>query len=212
MVRTSIKNLNDMHQFIEQIYRNNKNYRGIVFLDRDGTINEEVNYLRSKYQIGILPTVVEGLRLLNKRRIAVVVITNQPVIARGLITVEDLKKLNNILVEKLKKEGVYIDAIYSCPHHPEPDHPEISFQAMKYRRKCECRKPGLAMYKKALSFYGSKKVLGVIGDQTRDVAAGKMLLIPSVIVRTGHRGEDGIYNVVPDFICNNFLDAVNRLL
>lgn len=201
-----------MQKFIEQIYRNKKNYRGIVFLDRDGTINKEITYLHSKYQLEILPTVVEGLRLLNKRRIAVVVITNQPVIARGLITVEDLKKLNNILVEKLKKEGVYIDAIYSCPHHPEPDHPEISFQAMKYRIKCECRKPGLAMYKKVLSVYDSKKVLGVIGDQTRDTAAGKKLLIPTVMVKTGYCGEDGTYNVMPDFVCDSFLDAVRRLL
>ncbi len=201
-----------MKKFVEQIYRNNKNYRGVVFLDRDGTINEDVNYLRSKYQIEILPTVVRGLRLLNKKHIAVVVVTNQPVVARGLITIEDLKKLNDTLIEKLKKEGAYIDAIYSCPHHPEPDHPEISFQAMKYRIKCDCRKPGLAMYKKVLSVYDSKKVLGVIGDQTRDVLAGKKLGTLGVIVRTGYKGEDGLYDVNADFVCDNFLDAVGRLL
>ena len=192
-----------MKKFVEQIYRNNKNYRGVVFLDRDGTINEDVNYLRSKYQIEILPTVVRGLRLLNKKHIAVVVVTNQPVVARGLITIEDLKKLNDTLIEKLKKEGAYIDAIYSCPHHPEPDHPEISFQAMKYRIKCDCRKPGLAMYKKVLSVYDSKKVLGVIGDQTRDVLAGKKLGTLGVIVRTGYKGEDGLYDVNADFVCDN---------
>lgn len=201
-----------MDQFIEQIYRNKKNYRGIVFLDRDGTINGEVDYLRSKNQIEILPTVVEGLRLLNKRRIAVVVVTNQPVIARGLITVEDSKKLNNILVEKLKKEDVHIDAVYSCPHHPERDHPDIPTHAMKYRIECECRKPKVAMYKKALSIYGSKKVLGVIGDQTRDILAGKKLKVQTVIVKTGHKGEDELYDVAADFVCDNFLDAVGRLL
>lgn len=201
-----------MNQFIEQIYRNSKNYKGIIFLDRDGTINEEVNYLRSKYQIEILPTVVEGLRLLNKKHIAVVVVTNQPVVARGLITIEDLKKLNDIMFENLRKERAYIDAVYSCPHHPERDHLDIPKRAMKYRMKCECRKHGLAMYKKALSVYGSPRILGVIGDQTRDVAAGKILSTPTVIVRTGHRGEDGTHDVSPDFVCNNFLDAVGRLL
>jgi histidinol-phosphate phosphatase family protein len=212
MVGTSIKNLNDMQQFVEQIYRNNKNYQGVVFLDRDGTINKEVNYLRSKYQMQILPSVVRGLRILNKKHIAIVVITNQPVVARGLITIEGLKKLNDLLFETLSKEDAYIDAIYSCPHHPERDHPDIPKRAVKYRIKCECRKPGLAMYKKALLTYGSKKIMGVIGDQTRDVLAGKKLLIPTVIVRTGYCGEDEIYDVVPDFICDNFLAAVRRLL
>lgn len=201
-----------MKRFIEQIYRDNKDYKGIVFLDRDGTVNEEVNYLSGVMQIKLLQRVVEGIRLLNKRRFAVVVITNQPVVARGLISVEDLKKVNDALFETLRKEGVYINAIYSCPHHPEPDHPDISSEAMKYRIKCECRKPGIAMYKKALSVYGSPKILGVIGDQTRDVAAGKKLSIPTVTVRTGHRGEDGKYDVAPDHVCDNFLEAVNVLL
>lgn len=197
--------------FIEQIYRNNKDYRGIVFLDRDGTINEEVNYLRDKIQIEIFPKVANGIHLLNQNNTAVVVISNQPVVARGLITIEGLKKLNDILFEKLKKEGVYIDAIYSCPHHPERDHPDIPKRAMRYRIKCECRKPGLLMYKKALSIYGSKKILGVIGDQTRDILAGKRLKARTVIVKTGYKGKDGLYDVAPDFVCDNFLDAVRRL-
>lgn len=212
MVGSSIKRINTRHQFIEQIYRNNKNYHGIVFLDRDGTVNREVNYLRSKQQIEILPTVVLGIRLLNKRRIAAVVVTNQPVVARGLITIEGLRKLNDLLFEKLRKEGVYIDAIYSCPHHPQREHPDIPTSAVKYRIACECRKPGLAMYKKALSIYGSKKVLGVIGDQTRDILAGKKLETSGVIVRTGYKGEDGLYEVTADFVCDNFLSAVKRLL
>lgn len=201
-----------MKGFIEQIYRNNKNYKGIVFLDRDGTINGEVDYLRSENQIEILPTVFEGIRLLNKREIAVVVITNQPVIARGLITIEELKNINNTLFEILRKENAYIDAIYSCPHHPEPDHPDIAPEAMKYRIKCECRKPGIAMHKKAMSVFGSKKILGVIGDNTRDIAAGEKLSATKVIVKTGDQGEDGTYDVRPDFICDNFLDAVQILL
>lgn len=201
-----------MKGFIEQIYRNNKNYKGIVFLDRDGTINGEVKYLRSINQIEILPTVIEGLRLLNRNNIAVVVITNQPVVARGLITIEELKKINDRLFEILRKENAYIDAIYSCPHHPEPNHPDITPEATKYRIKCQCRKPGIAMHKKAMSFFGSQKILGVIGDNTRDIAAGEKLSAPKVIVKTGDRGEDGVYDVKPDFVCDNFLDAVQILL
>lgn len=200
-----------MSHFITQIYRNSKNYKGIIFLDRDGTVNKEVNYLSDKSQIEILPQVIEGIEVLNRNNIAVVVITNQPVIARGLITIEDLKKLNDTLSKKLKKEGAYIDAIYSCPHHPERNHPDIPALAMKYRMKCECRKPDLGMYKKALSTYGLKKILGVIGDQTNDVLAGKKLKARTVIVKTGYKGEDGLYDVTPDFICDNFLDAVRML-
>lgn len=200
-----------MSHFITQIYRNSKDYKGIVFLDRDGTINREINYLFDKAQIEVLPLVPNGIRILNQNNIAVVVITNQPVVARGLITIEGLKKLNDTLIERLKKEGAYVDAIYSCPHHPERDHPDIPALAMKYRVKCECRKPGVAMYKKALSVYGLKKILGVIGDQTKDVLAGKKLKARTVIVKTGYKGEDGPHDVTPDFICDNFLDAVRRL-
>lgn len=200
-----------MKRFIEQIYKNNKKYKGIVFLDRDGTVNDEVNYLSGVMQIAILPTVAEGIRLLNKKKIAVVITTNQPVVARGIITIKELKKINDALFETLKKEGAYLDAIYSCPHHPEMNHPDIPPNAIKYRIRCECRKPGLAMYKKALVIYGSPKMLGVIGDQTRDILAAKNLGVPSVLVKTGHKGEDATYDVSADFISDNFLDAVKKL-
>ncbi|MBI4091597.1 MAG: HAD-IIIA family hydrolase [Candidatus Levybacteria bacterium] len=192
-----------MKGFIEQIYRNTSSYKGVVFLDRDGTINDE--------ELEVLPTVVHGIRLLNKKKIAVVVITNQPVVARGLITIDELKKINNTLVGDLKKRGAYIDAVYSCPHHPEKHHPDIPKHAINFRIKCHCRKPGVAMHKKAMSVFGSKKIIGVIGDHTRDIAAGKKLSAPTVVVLTGDRGEDGLYDITPDFISDNFLDAVQKL-
>ncbi len=202
-----------MQQFIEQIYRNSKNYKGIIFLDRDGTINRQVDYVRNKMQIKLLPKVSQGIRLLNKNKIAVVVITNQPVVARGWVTVNELKEINDTLISLLEKENAYIDAIYSCPHHPERHHPDILPRAMKYRIVCECRKPGLAMYRKALSEFGLKNILGIIGDQTKfDVQAGKKLKTRTVIVRTGYKGKDGLYDVSPDFVCDNFLTAVQKLL
>lgn len=198
--------------FVEQIYRNTNAYKGIVFLDRDGTLIEDVNYLSDKKQIKILPQVPEGIRLLNSKRIAVGVITNQPVVARGQVTIDELKDVNDALVDTVKRENAFIDAIYSCPHHPEKSHPDIPASAMKYRIECECRKPGLAMYKKALRDYYLPKILGVIGDQTKDVLAGKKLQTRTVIVATGHKGEDGLYDVTPDFVCDNLLDAVQKLL
>lgn len=183
-----------MKGFIEQIYRNNKNYKGIVFLDRDGTLVRDVQYLRTISQLKILPTIDAGIRLLNKKNIAVVVVTNQPAVARGLISVDQLKKINDVLVEMLKNKDAYIDAVYSCPHHPERHHSDIPKHALKFRIVCECRKPGIAMHKKAMSNFGSKNVLGVIGNHARDINAGKRLSVPTVLLAD-----------------DNFLDAVKKL-
>ncbi len=193
-----------MRKFIEQIYQNNKEYKGIVFLDRDGTINNKGRYIYNTRQIKILPTVNEGIKILNKKNIAVVVITNQPVVANNYTTVSGLKKINDHLVNLLKKKGAYIDSIYSCPHHPNGE-------ILKYRMKCKCRKPGTLMFKEALLRYNTPKILGIIGDQTKDVVIGKKLKMKTVVVKTGYMGQDGKYNVKPDFTCNNFLDSVKAL-
>lgn len=199
-----------MHHFIEQIYRNSKNYRGIIFLDRDGTLNEEVEYLFDQKQLNILPAVIDAIRFLNERHIAVVVITNQPVIARGLATPTEVKKINDTLVERLRRENAFIDAIYSCPHHPEKDHRDIPPQAMQYRIVCECRKPGTLMLKKALEVYKNLKVVGMIGDHKRDIQTAKAINAVGVLINAEN-------NKIPtnndsEFVCDNLLDAVNRLL
>lgn len=205
MARTSVN-------FIEQIFRNLKNYNGIVFLDRDGTINEEVDYLHGKMQIKILPKVIEAIKLLNKNKIAAVIVTNQPVVARGMISVSDLKSINDELVEILKRKKAYIDAVYSCPHHPEKNHPDIPKQALKFRIKCDCRKPGLAMYLKAVKYYKANKIFGVIGDQTADILAGKELGTRGILVKTGHMGEDKKHDVKPHYVYDNLLDAVSSCI
>lgn len=198
-----------MSHFITQIYRNNKNYKGIVFLDRDGTINKDVNYLSDKAQIEILPKVPSGLRVLNQNSICVVVITNQPVVARGVITIRGLRKLNDTLSERLKKEGAYIDAIYSCPHHPERNHPDIPERAMKYRIVCECRKPKVAMLRKAVEDFNiNLETAFIVGDRTEDIKAGENLGIKTILVETGYGGRDNKYPVSPDYISKDFANAV----
>lgn len=200
-----------MNEFIEQIYKKNKNYHGLIFLDRDGTLNYEVGYLSKLNQIKILPSVVKGLDFLNKNKIAVIVIANQPVVARGYVSVEGLKKINDRLTEILGKKNVYIDAIYSCPHHPEKNHRDIPAFAKKFRVKCKCRKPGLAMLERAFSAYKTKKIIGIVGDQTRDIMCGKNFSIKTALVLTGHKGQDGVYKIKPDFVGRNFYDAVKKL-
>lgn len=184
---------------IVQIYKKEKlSESKIIFLDRDGTLCKE-GYIRSSKQIDILPTVAEGIRLINKNNIISAVVTNQPAVARGYITINTLKEINNKLVEILTRKDAYINAIYSCPHHPD-------------FLKCKCRKPGILMFKKALIRYNNPKIVGIIGDQTRDIMAGKKIKVPTVLVKTGWRGKDGAYNVLPDFSCDNFLDAVKVLI
>ena len=198
--------------FIEQVYKNTKNYRGVIFLDRDGTINVSVENLRSKADLKPLPDVARGIRLLNKERVAVIVITNQPAVARGDISIRELKEINDGLVEILKKEDANIDAIYSCPHHPETHHADIPEKSKKYRFQCECRKPGAAMCKRAISIYKQANILGVVGDQTRDIQMGKDLGVPTVALRTGYNLGDGTYDVAADFTCDSLLDAIKVLL
>ncbi|MCX6782641.1 MAG: HAD-IIIA family hydrolase [Candidatus Levybacteria bacterium] len=194
-----------MIHFIEQIYRDSKNYKGIVFLDRDGTINKEAKYLQRENQIEILPSVTQGIRLLNQNNIAVIVITNQPVIAHGLITIEDLKHINDALVKMLLQKNAYIDAVYSCPHHPHAD-------LLDFRVNCVCRKPEIAMHTAAITHYKNSQIRGVIGDQTRDIQAGYTIETKTVLVKTGYKGGDGKYDSIPNFTCNTFLEAVEFLL
>lgn len=199
--------------FVKQIYRNKKDYQGIIFLDRDGTINKEVSYLRDKAQIEILPQVAEGIALLNKEKIAVVVITNQPVVARGYVTTRGLKEINDILVEHLMKENAYIDAIYSCPHHPERYHPDIPVRAMKYRIECDCRKPKLAMLKKAAEDFNiNLESAFIVGNTSHDIMTGKNLGIPTILVETGFGGKDNKYSVKPDYVTRDFSHAVDIIM
>ncbi|MDP2598886.1 MAG: HAD-IIIA family hydrolase, partial [Candidatus Liptonbacteria bacterium] len=117
-----------------------------VFLDRDGTINREVDVLRNVKQLRILPGAAEAIKRINKLGFLAVIITNQSVVARGLRTERELDEIHAILVRRLGRKGAKIDAVYYCPHHPEA-------KLKKYRMRCSCRKPGIAMIKKAAKKY-----------------------------------------------------------
>lgn len=191
--------------YLKQIFRNLNNYKAIIFVDRDGTLCDEVGYLSKKEHFKILPKVTEGIKVLNKNRIAVIVITNQPVVGHNLLTIKQLKELNAYFVGKLQIKDAFIDAIYSCPHHPEAPNG-------KYKVRCHCRKPNTLLFKHAINDFGKKKVLGIIGDTTRDIQFGKNAGITTTIVKSGYKGKDGICEVTPDFVFNNFLECVNNLI
>jgi histidinol-phosphate phosphatase family protein len=147
--------------------------RAAAFLDRDGTIIHDADYLRDPESVRLLPGAAAALKRLNDGRVPVIVVTNQSGIARGLMTVGDYERVRARLDELLGKEGARIDATYYCPHHPD------------YTGPCDCRKPGALLYRRAAHEHHLDLASSVyIGDRWRDVAAalgfgGRPILVPS---------------------------------
>ena len=135
-----------------------------VFLDRDGTINVEKNYLYKIEDFEYLPGVIDGLRKLQQAGYLLIVITNQSGIGRGYYTESDFQKLNSWMIDSLKQLGVYISDVYFCPHLPDAT-------VEKYRKDCNCRKPKLGMYEQAVIDHNISLANSyAIGDKIRDCA------------------------------------------
>jgi len=181
-----------------------------VFLDRDGTLNEEVHFLSRADQMRLLPGVAQAVARLNASDYRTVVVTNQPVIARGDCDEAELQQIHNRLETLLGNEGAYLDAIYYCPHGPEAGHPG---ERAELKIACECRKPGIGMIQQAareLNLDLSRSWM--IGDKTADVLAAQRAGMRSVLVGTGYAGRDGKYLVQPDFECRDLAEAVDLIL
>ncbi len=179
--------------------------RPAVFLDRDGTINEEQGYLTAPQNLLLLPTAGEALRLLNQARVPVIVITNQSAIERGLMTLEDLQAVNASLQNALEEFGAHYDALYYCPHAPY------------HQPACECRKPqpGLLL-QAAVDLDLDLRRSFVIGDKVSDLEAGRACGCRTVLVLTGY-GEQALAEMQerglrPDFTAANLVEAVRWIL
>ncbi|MCR4619951.1 MAG: HAD-IIIA family hydrolase [Paludibacteraceae bacterium] len=149
---------------------NFKNSRKAVFLDRDGTINREVNLLDKAEKIELIEGAAEAIRRINKSGMLAIVVTNQPVIARNLCDFDELDRIHATLETRLGEEGAYVNAIYYCPHHPDSGYPE---ERKEYKIECECRKPKPGMLTRAAKEWNID--LGesyMIGDGKRDYEAG----------------------------------------
>ena len=135
-----------------------------IFLDRDGTINVEKNYLYKIEDFEFLPGVINALRKLQEAGFLLIVITNQSGIGRGYYTESDFKILNDWMIVSLQQEGIFISAVYYCPHLPDA-------KVLKYRTDCECRKPKLGMYRQAIKDFDIDLSHSyAIGDKIRDCA------------------------------------------
>ena len=179
-----------------------------VFIDRDGVICDEVNHLHKKKQIRLIQDSASAIRELNRSDYRVIVVTNQPVVARGLCTEEELKGINSHLEMLLKKEGALLDAIYYCPHLP------AAGNNSRYMIDCECRKPKPGMLFKAKKDFNIEDLSEcfLIGDKTQDIKAGKNAGCKTILVKTGYGGKDIAYEVTPDFVAKDLYDAVTKII
>lgn len=174
-----------------------------AFIDRDGTINFEVNNLHKIKDLKIIPKSAKAIALLNKYKIPALVITNQPVVARGLLTEEGVKKIHKEISSRLEKMGAKIDGFYFCPHHPNAN-------IEKYRITCICRKPGTAMYKQAAKdFEVDLKRSYVLGDSFRDIDAGKTLGAATISISSNQKGR---HNLNSDYSVKDLFQAVELIL
>lgn len=188
-----------------------KEKRIAVFLDRDGTINEEMGYINHPDRFKLLRGVGKAIKLLNDHKILVIVATNQSGVARGYFTEDLLKQVHQKMGKELSKYGAKIDKIYYCPHHPTEGSPP-------YRKRCACRKPGIGMLKKAKNDFDLDiKKCYVIGDRFKDVKWGHQVGAKSILVLTGYGKGEYIYqshlwNDEPDYIAKNLYQAARWVI
>jgi D-glycero-D-manno-heptose 1,7-bisphosphate phosphatase len=170
-----------------------------IFVDRDGTINEEIMYLHHPEKLKLYPDTLSGLKKFQNLGYRIVIVTNQPGIGIGYYPEEDFYRVNRRMLELFSREEILIDKIYFCPHSKS--------------EKCSCRKPNLALIKRAENELNID--LGnsfFIGDKTSDIETGKKAGMKTILVKTGFKGEDREYHVKPDYLADNLLDAANIIL
>ena len=190
--------------------KNLKNKQRAIFLDRDGTINVSKGFISKADDLELIPGSIEAIKAINKSGALAIVITNQPVIARGECSFEELHNIHNKLKTLLGEKGAFVDDIFYCPHHPdkgfEGEVPELKFD-------CECRKPKTGMIDKAVKKYNidlSKSYM--VGDSTMDLETARNAGIKSVLVDTGFAGNDGKYDRNCDIEAKNLFDAVEKII
>ncbi|MDR1685280.1 MAG: HAD-IIIA family hydrolase [Desulfovibrio sp.] len=184
--------------------------RRAVFLDRDGTLNEDRGYISRPEQLTLLPGAARAVRRLNRAGLPAVLVTNQPVLARGECTEDELRAVHARLEHLLGLEGAYLDRIYYCPHHPDKgfagERPELKIA-------CACRKPGIGMLRRAAADMRIDLARSwLVGDRTADIQCARNAGARSILVGAGTAGEDRACDAVPDFRAENLKGAVDIIL
>ncbi len=185
--------------------------RPAVFLDRDGTINEQMGYINHLCRFKLLAGAAEAIKLLNDAEIPVVVISNQSGLARGYFPEELLVAVHEKMDRLLAEKGAHVDGIYYCPHHPEA-------KEARFRETCNCRKPkpGLVLQAADEMNLDPEKSF-VVGDRWSDIKTAANCGAKSILVRTGYGRGDEQYigphqEIQPDYKAEDLLEAVKWIL
>ena len=182
-----------------------------VFLDRDGTINEEVGYVNHLERFILLPKVSQAIRLLNQHGWKAIVVTNQSGVARGYFPESLVQQVHQKMEKLLESEEAHLDRIYYCPHHPDIGVPP-------YRQKCGCRKPATGMIEKAMKELALDLSQSyMVGDRGVDIEFAHQIGAKAVLVLTGYgKGEweysGAQWKVKPDHVAPDLFEAVQWIL
>jgi D-glycero-D-manno-heptose 1,7-bisphosphate phosphatase len=185
--------------------------RPAVFIDRDGTLTEEVGYVNHPARLRLLPRAAEAIRRLNAAGVAAVVATNQAGVARGYFSEDVLHAVNDALRAQLAQAGARLDGLYACLHHP-------SEGGVPYRAQCDCRKPKPGLLLRAAAELGlDLRRSTMVGDKASDLVPGRAVGAAAVLVLTGYGLGEWEYRrkhfeVEPDHVAGDLLDAVDWAL
>lgn len=181
-----------------------------LFIDRDGTLNKEVDGVTSPTKLELLPGVADAVHLLNHKGYRVVVISNQPIVAKGFCSEADVRVVHNKLESLLGREHAFVDRIYFCPHHPEKGFPG---ERPELKIDCTCRKPQPGLVRQAAADLNIDLAKSwFVGDTTTDVQTAKNAGIHSILVRTGYAGKDGKFDVQPDVAFDSLKEAAEFIV
>ena len=182
-----------------------------VFLDRDGTVNEEVGYVNHIERFTLLPRAAEAIRLLNENGFKVVIITNQSGVARGYFPESLIHLVHEKMQDLLKKDGAHLDGIYYCPHHPDVGRPP-------YRQKCRCRKPEPGLIEEAVKELDlDLRSSYMVGDRGVDIEFAHRVGTKGVLVLTGYGKGEWEYwgrqwKEKPDYVAKDLFEAGRWIL
>ena len=177
--------------------------KGAAFLDRDGVINEEVNYLSRPEDFRLLPRAAAAIRLLRKHGWRVIVVTNQSGVTRGYYTAADVAAIHERMHRDLARAQTRVDAVYFCPHHPDEG--------------CDCRKPRTLLFQRAAADFGLDLAASYfVGDKLTDLLPGKTLGGCTILVLTGYGQQEQVVarqqDFEPDYIADNLYSAARWII
>ena len=180
--------------------RRHLNPRPAIFLDRDGTIIRYVEVPKAPTDITLFKSSGPALRELKERGYLLIVVTNQPIIEKGIITLRTAEQLNDVMQQQLKKFGAEVDAVYVCPH--------------RFGTECRCRKPDIELIERAVKDFNIDLPLSwMVGDSTRDIEAGRRARLPTILVKTGDGGTDTrFFTTTADYEARNLKNAAKIIM